>query len=136
MELEHLSGVWSLDRRIDDHRAGRTGRLAGQARFTATDEGLVCEEEGEMRFGAGPAMQATRRYLWRRTGTLIEIRFADGRFFHAFDPALPRPEAHHACPPDSYHVAYDFSDFPRWSARWRVRGPRKDYTMVTRYRRG
>jgi hypothetical protein len=31
-------------------------------------------------------------------------------------------------------VRYDFRDWPRWQAEWRVTGPRKDYGIVTRFR--
>jgi hypothetical protein len=61
------------------------------------------------------------------------VLFADGRPFHAFDPGAARPEAAHDCPPDLYRVRYDFSDWPDWQAAWEVRGPRKDYRMVSRY---
>jgi len=32
-------------------------------------------------------------------------------------------------------VTYDFRKYPQWRAEWRVEGPKKDYRMVTTYRR-
>jgi len=43
------------------------------------------------------------------------------------------PAAEHDCPPDHYRVRYDFRSWPRWQADWRVRGPRKDYTLGSAY---
>ena len=61
------------------------------------------------------------------------VDYADGRPFHEFDPA--RPRAAHWCDPDDYRVRYDFTRWPLWRAEWEVRGPRKDYLMMTDYRR-
>ena len=80
-------------------------------------------------------MQATRRYLWRAGGAgAIDVLFEDGRFFHSFDPDAPTPAAPHDCPPDTYRVRYDFTGWPEWQAEWRVTGPDKDYTMLSRFR--
>jgi hypothetical protein len=60
------------------------------------------------------------------------VYFADGTFFHRF-ALSPQPEAAHFCAPDQYDVTYNFTDWPHWSSTWRVKGPRKDYTMQSRY---
>ena len=79
-------------------------------------------------------MEARRVYLWRDAEPgAVAVTFDDGRPFHQFD--LTGGEARHACPPDTYRVRYDFSEWPVWTARWRVTGPRKDYLMTSRYRR-
>lgn len=145
MELADFEGRWALTRRIDDARANARGRFEGEARFTAAPGGLAYVEEGRLRLGTAPPMTATRRYFWRAvpgvvrgegaTGGVIEIDFADGSFFHAFPTDAARPEAEHACAPDHYRVRYDFTAWPAWRAEWRVLGPRKDYRMVSDYRR-
>lgn len=135
MRLSSFAGVWRLERVIEDARAGRIGRLTGEARFTPVAEGLAYAEAGTLDFPGGPPMQASRRYLWREGGAGgIDVLFDDGRFFHSFDPDAPIPTAAHDCPPDSYRVSYDFAAWPLWRAEWRVSGPRKDYTMFSRYR--
>ena len=135
MRLHSFAGTWALDRTIEDVRAGRTGTLIGEARFAPDATGLAYLEEGTLAFEGGPAMPATRRYLWRDGGSgTIDVLFADGRFCHRVDAEDPAPAASHDCPPDSYRVRYDFRAWPRWQAEWRVTGPRKDYAMVSRFR--
>ncbi len=115
-------------------KAGRTGRLSGEARFTPAPGGLDYHESGTLAFEGAVPMHAERRYLWRDGGAgTIEVLFEDGRFFHRFDAEDRTPGASHACDPDAYRVRYDFRAWPRWEAEWRVTGPRKDYAMVSRY---
>ena len=135
MHLRSFLGAWTLERSIADARAGRTGTLAGEARFTPAPGGLAYAEAGTLTFPGSPPMQATRRYLWREGGAgAIDVLFEDGRFFHSFDPDAPAPAALHDCAPDTYRVRYDFTAWPDWQAEWRVTGPDKDYTMLSRYR--
>ena len=135
MDLAAFEGAWTLSRRIEDALAGATGHFEGAARFTSGPGGLSYLEEGRLTFGAAPPMTATRRYLWRAEGASIAVDFADGRFFHAFPTDAVRPEAAHYCAPDQYAVRYDFSRWPHWRAEWRAVGPRKDYAMISDYRR-
>lgn len=136
MQLSAFEGDWTMTRRIEDVLTGRSGRLEGVARFRRGAGGLDYAEKGMLTLGDGPAVTASRRYVWRDAGaSAIEVRFEDGRFFHRFYADEPTPGAEHDCPPDRYRVRYHFSGWPRWTAEWRVRGPRKDYAMVTDYRR-
>ncbi|PKP74281.1 MAG: trigger factor [Alphaproteobacteria bacterium HGW-Alphaproteobacteria-6] len=128
--LADFAGDWRLDRQIADRR-GPGGRFKGVARFIPAAGGLIYREEGLLRIGDAAPMRAVRGYLWRAEAGRIVVEHADGAAFHAFDPA--RPEAVHDCPPDRYHVAYDFSVWPDWRATWTVSGPAKDYRMVSRY---
>ena len=105
------------------------------ARFEPAANGLVYAEEGTLAFPGAEPMHASRRYLWKDGGAgTIDVWFDDGRFFHRFDAEDAAPAAEHACPPDTYRVRYDFRQWPRWQAEWRVTGPRKDYGIVSRYR--
>lgn len=131
--LTDFLGEWRIARRIV-HIAGGGARFSGRATFAPAGTGLICFETGEMRLTGQVPIRAERRSLWRPgPGGAIEVRFADGRAFHHFDPAEAVPRARHDCAPDVYEVAYDFTRWPAWSARWRVRGPRKDYALVSRY---
>jgi len=137
VRLEAFEGEWAVDRTIEDVRAGRQGRFTGKAAFRPVAAGaLGYREEGTLAFEGAPAMAASREYQWRDAGGgIIEVRFADGRFFHRFLPEEPAPTDVHHCDPDVYRVRYDFARWPLWRAEWRVTGPRKDYSMVSRYRR-
>jgi hypothetical protein len=134
MRLEAFCGRWSLARRIEDLRAGQSGTLHGEARFEPAPGGLAYREEGVLHLG-GARFASSRSYLWLESGfNVIEVRFADGRFFHRFCSDEVRPAAVHDCGDDQYRVRYDFRRWPRWRAEWRVVGPRKDYGISSEYR--
>lgn len=132
--LQDFNRDWDIAREIEDRQAGETASFTGRVRVLAQSGQLRWIEEGTLRNAAG-SFAGTRCYLWRaheqRQGALA-LHFEDGRFFHTILPAMT-PSDTHDCPPDTYRVAYDFSDWPRWQATWHVTGPRKDYTMVSRY---
>jgi len=131
-DLAAFEGEWVLDRVIEDARAGVTGRLTGCAAFALDRNGLRYTETGALELPGQPPMTATRRYLWRTGDRGIGVHFEDGRFFHLIGSG-DCPEARHDCAPDLYLVRYDFRHWPRWSACWTVRGPRKDYVMRSTY---
>ncbi|MGB3313586.1 MAG: DUF6314 family protein [Albidovulum sp.] len=130
-ELSDFLGEWRINRRIEDRLSSQQGRIAGQAWFRPDGPVLRYREEGLLRLGSAPAMTAVRDYIWHKDGERIAVEYGDGRPFHDFDPATPA--ACHFCDPDDYHVRYDFSRWPDWQAEWTVSGPRKDYTMISRY---
>jgi hypothetical protein len=134
MRLDAFRGAWTITRAIEDVRQARIGRLDGRATFTPVPDGLAYREEGQLVLD-GVTYAATRDYLWRDGGAgTIEVLFADGRFFHRFYADEDRPAAVHDCGADQYRVRYDFRRWPRWRAEWRVRGPSKDYGIVSDYR--
>lgn len=132
-KLDDFIGNWKIDRAIDDRLSGQEGRFEGHARFVREGDILRYREEGLLSLGGGPPMTAVREYLWRDAAGRIVVDHGDGRVFHDFDPA--EPVARHLCGPDEYRVTYDFHGWPDWSAEWKVIGPRKDYTMISRYSR-
>lgn len=131
--LADFTGRWSVDRWIEDRRAGQGARFSGTATLAPDPNGLLYTETGTLHLPGQEPIHAIRRYLWRAAAQgAIAIHFEDGRPFHAFRPE-GRPRAAHDCGPDTYRVAYDFTRWPDWSATWEVSGPRKDYTARTRY---
>lgn len=131
--LEDFAGRWQVSRRIRDFRAGQVGHFAGTAQFDRATTGLHYREVGLLTIGTAPPLHASRDYIWHSDGALIHVAYGDGSPFHSFDPAAPK--AHHHCAPDDYHVTYDFTRWPEWRSEWAVNGPRKDYRMITDYRR-
>lgn len=132
--LPDFEGTWRVTRTIDD-RLGPPGRFEGVAHFTPNAEGLHYSETGQLTLGDGPSFSATRTYLWRADGSLIEVLFPDHRPFHRFDPNAGGAGERHYCDPDIYDVIYDFSEWPHWTTTWEVTGPRKGYSMCTRFTR-
>ncbi len=132
MELMDFAGIWRLTRRVA-HDDGTRATFEGRAALAPDGEGLRYREEGVLRLPGHPPMTASRTYLWRPAPEGVAVLFEDGRPFHAIDLRTPRPEAAHPCGADLYRVSYDLSTWPRWSAAWRVDGPRHAYAMVSRH---
>lgn len=135
LKIADFEGRWQVRRVISDHLAGQSGAFTGTATLSPRGDGLWdWLESGVIALGGSRPMSAARRYLWRAEGDRIAVLFEDGRPFHDFAPD-GAPEAAHWCAPDDYRVRYDFSDWPDWQAEWVVKGPRKDYRMLSRHRR-
>lgn len=133
--LQDFAGRWTLHRRIEDRLGAQTGTFEGTATLEPDGAGLLYRETGWLSLGGRPAVRGDRGYLWTADGARIAVAFADGRPFHAFDPAAPYPAAEHLCGADLYRVRYAFADWPAWRAVWEVRGPRKDHRLESVYRR-
>ncbi|MEM6355918.1 MAG: DUF6314 family protein [Pseudomonadota bacterium] len=128
----YFRGGWSMRRIIEDVVDGVIGEFWGEAQFEPDDEGLLCREEGVLRF-RGQDLHADRGSLWRFPSPgEVEVRYLDGRPFHSFP--LARPTAEHLCGDDIYQVHYTFGG-GAWSSVWSVSGPNKSYRMMTDYRR-
>ncbi len=130
--LKDFAGRWRLDRRIRDAQGDREGRFRGDALFRPEGATLFYRERGELTLD-GREMAAEQSHVWRQEGNRICVVFADGRPFHTFELGVLTPEGRHVCAPDLYRVLYDFGAWPEWRSEWRVSGPRKDYTLTTRY---
>jgi len=131
IQLSDLEGRWHLSRQIEDHSAGLSGRFEGLCDWVADGKGLRQTETGVLHYGTAPPMQASRTYLWRQDGDGLLIEFEDGRPFHRIGPDGLSDS--HWCPPDMYDVTYDLTGWPHWVQTWRVSGPRKDSTLVSRF---
>lgn len=135
LTTDDFLGRWRLDRVIHNRLTGEESRLEGEALMRPEGSDMAYHEEGKLEHPGQPPMIATRDYVWQADGDGIWVFFADGRPFHRFSLGLKMPEAHHHCPPDMYHVTYDFTRWPRWGAIWTVRGPHKDYRLRSTYTR-
>ncbi len=128
-QLSDFAGTWLLEREIA-HADGTRATFRGDAVFRQEGPGVLrYEEEGQLHLPTGQTMRATRAYRWEEG---LMVFFEDGRPFHQIPTA--GGSARHLCPPDTYDVNYDFSDWPRWQAIWDVTGPKKAYNMISRYR--
>ncbi len=130
-----LRGVWRLTRILEDRRAGQRGRLDGRAVFAPAGAGLVYREHGVLRLGGftGPA-ERVYRYRFPGPGR-AEVAFEDGRPFHDLDLSHGRWSVVHRCRDDLYRGSFEVEGRDRWTAVWRVLGPRKDQVLRGRYDR-
>ncbi len=130
---DYLAGRWKVERTLS--AGAERGSFTGVAEFVRDGAGLVWEEHGRLRWQRyeGPAR---RRLTLERDGDEgWEVRFADGRLFHALDLAGGASRAFHPCGEDRYEGEYRILDQGAFEVRWRVRGPRKDQEIVSTYRR-
>jgi hypothetical protein len=124
-----LLGDWRLSRTIDDHLSGRQSRVDGSLTLAAvTPVRIRWEEQGRWHRSDGDL--DVRRRLWL---VLAEdsghwwVRFEDGQAFHPWTPGL---SVLHPCGADTYRGLV-LGTTHRWSVRWDVTGPAKDYRMTT-----
>jgi hypothetical protein len=134
----YFRGRWAIDRRIDDRRAGQQHTMRGTGVFQpdGSDPAALLYDEEVVWQPADWPLTATRRYLVAEiAGARAQVRFADGRPFHALDLSTGRCAVAHDCPPDVYDGTYRVLDADRFRVRWTVTGPRKDSVLVTSYSR-
>ena len=136
--LHSLIGAWAIERRIDD-----AATLTGSATFerSAANEAIY-HEQGTLRLSTGYEAAAERRYIYQQRADGFAVFFDERppRLFHGVKLVQDtygclHGEAEHACADDLYMTDYKFEPGMEFKIRHRVRGPRKDYTMVTLYRR-
>lgn len=131
---DDFAGLWQVTREIDDRYSGQIGRFEGEVRFGGDRaDTLHYNESGTMRFGDGPDLQATRSYFWHFHADHVDVTFADRKPFHRFRAEGQGLGTDHPCGDDLYTVRYDFTGWPRWTAVWTVKGPRKDYVSTSLY---
>jgi hypothetical protein len=112
-----------------------TGRLTGTARFTPERGGLRYAEGGTLIFGAYHGTASQNYGFGLSNPDLAAVQFDDGRPFHQLDLRTGRAEIFHACAPDDYRGRYRVDRWTTWSLVWRIKGPRKDLRIATRYHR-
>lgn len=132
-----LAGAWRIARTVRDARLGQDGSFDGTAVFMEADDGdLLLTETGTLRFGdhAGPAEQ-TYRYAFPDGPRRAMVFRHDGSPFHDLDLSDGTAEVLHHCGADIYRGGFRVEGHDAWTVRWLVKGPRKDYDMMTRYSR-
>lgn len=139
--LAGLVGRWTFDRVI----AAEGASMIGEASFTPEPDGRVLyQERGVLTLRDGRTGDAHRRYRFGREGDAVVIDFADGfdagrRFVSLrFAPDASgwlTARALHPCGPDMYDVLYRLDPPDAYETDVVLKGPRKDYRIVTRFRR-
>jgi hypothetical protein len=128
----YLLGTWEVTRTLHDADLG-AGRFDGRATFTAAGDGIAWQEAGRMRVGRydGPARRELRIVP---AGRGWEVRFADGRPFHALDlEGADACRLEHPCGADRYTGEFSVVGPDEFTIRWRVSGPRKAQALTGRY---
>lgn len=140
-----LLGEWRLERILEDHLAGVSGRFEGTATVRLLGGGdrdvpagadvAAYEERGRITFGAhsGPSHRALT--FTRKPDGGVAVRFADGNPFFELDLSSGRAQALHPCRADAYELSFELRSADLLVERWKVRGPEKDYDAETVWRR-
>lgn len=126
---QSIAGDWTVRRTMIDFLAGATYNFTGNAVVTAD----AFTERGVMQIGAH-AMPASRAYKLERRDHSIRILRADGSDFIELEPK-PTQIVHHSCGADVYAGRFLFRGPDEWAEAWRVKGPRKNYASLSRFRR-
>ncbi len=126
--LSHFRGTWALRREIwSGHEFD--GIFSGIAKFTNDRTmNLQYVEEGILHLTSSPSMIGRRSYVWTPS---LDVYFVTGEFFHKI-PAHGG-NVTYLCPPDTYSGQYEFTNWPKWSLKWSINGPKKNYELVTFY---
>jgi hypothetical protein len=133
--LDHLAGRWRVRRGVRDLAGGNAGHFTGVTVFGPLDGGGLLHQESGTFTWQGVARPATRtlRFLPGPSPSRADVRFADGRPFHALDLATGHFVADHPCAADLYRGEFTVRDADRWRSVWRVGGPAKDLLLTTDY---
>jgi hypothetical protein len=126
---DSVAGDWTVRRTMIDFLAAATYSFSGNAVVT-TD---AFTERGVMQIGAH-AMPASRTYRLELREHSIAILPADGSDFIELEPKATQI-VHHRCGADVYAGRFWFRSPDEWAEAWRVKGPRKNYASLSRFRR-
>ena len=131
--MRELRGRWRVERTLRDAELGE-GRFRGSAAIEPRGGVLAWIEEGRLTLGGydGPAR---RELLLEPDGAAWQVRFADGRPFHALDLRDGACAVEHLCSADRYDGEFRLDGPDAFEVRWRVRGPAKAQELRARYER-
>lgn len=127
LDPQRLLGRWRLARTIEDAYAGQRSTVTGLVELVAERPGEIHWEERGRWDRPGGVVEVRRGLRLRREAAGWWVLFEDGRPFH---PWTPGAEVVHPCGADTYRGLVT-GDPSRWSVRWDVTGPAKDYSMTS-----
>lgn len=136
--FERLNGRWRFERIIAGH-----GTMQGMALFIPEGGGETrYREEGLLRLRTGGDFPSSRDYAYRDRPGGFAVFFAETprRLFHEVRLSCEQGgqfsgTAAHACGGDFYETRYEFMPGGDFFTGHTVTGPRKNYSMRTRYAR-
>jgi hypothetical protein len=132
----YLAGAWEIRRSLEDRRTGQRGSFQGSAVFSPEEDNMLTyREQGRLALGGFETL-AHQSYLYAFPAPhRAEVRFPDGRPFHALDLSDGRWAAEHLCGRDLYRGRFRAEGAERWSVTWTVAGPRKDQVLESLFTR-
>ncbi len=136
--FQSLRGKWTFTRMISDQ-----GKIEGTAIFKEDllDKNFLhYKEEGIFKVDDGKTHATYRDYYYRLIGEQICVYFTEKpeRLFQTLIFADTSPltaTASHLCIADTYDAIYTFTAQDAFSLCYRVKGPQKDYSIQTHFKR-
>lgn len=122
-----FAGDWHVYRTVFDHLTQRPYSFKGKANIGV--DAFV--ERGEVTID-DRSFSAARTYRLDGSAGVITVLFPDGRPFVRLG-TQPSQRIEHHCGDDLYVGHLFFISPDLWTEHWRVRGPRKHYTSLTRF---
>ncbi len=136
----YLNHDWHFKRRIIHHSSNQIATIDGVVSWEKVsgvdaEQTLLYREHGVIQLASykGKATQ-TYRYEFP-SDAIAEVYFSDGRFFYTLNLTSTHCDIHHLCGADTYEGQFDVISKTEHHQRWRVTGPRKDYTSHTIFSR-
>ena len=131
-----LTGVWRIERQIEDQHDLHTGSFLGEAAFTPSslrllkwaESGILTLKHYQNR------VEAAYQIAFEDNSAPI-VQFPDGRVFFPLDVQNGRCAINHPCGEDHYRGEWVFESSDRFTLFWLVTGPRKNYTVHSIYNR-
>jgi hypothetical protein len=141
--LSFLSGKWTLERFLTDHRSGTEGRFEGSVTIDGAQSSPNAtpgtqaryNEAGTLRFGihVGPASRSLD-YVRLESGVVM-LYFPDGKRFVDLDLRSGIWRSSHPCGEDNHEIFTVVRSPREVEERWRVRGPTTNFDAVAILRR-
>lgn len=130
--FESLLGSWTFERVI---RPG--GSIKGTVEFLLKDPNTYSyKEEGTFLNERSEEFETSREYLYCYRNNTIEVLFSDGKSFLTLEFISPQYAiGTHTCSEDNYEAFYSFLSPISFTVEYSVKGPRKEYEMLTFFTR-
>lgn len=126
-----FEGTWVFNRSISG-----SGTSAGKATYIKEgSDTLLYREDGLFTNLDGVSFQNFRMYCYRLENGLISVYFTDGKPFHTLQFDGDKATGHHLCACDHYDAEYLFEAPDRFRLSYKVKGPKKDYTIETLFQK-
>jgi len=140
-----MRGNWNLYRTITSPKF-HPMTAAGKSIFQkySDQNSLLYKEELVLNLPS-ESIHASKEYIFRLIDNDVSVFFNETpeRFFYTLkfaskiksDQVFDQAGGEHLCGNDNYSASYNFFDNDNFELIYKVVGPKKDYTMTTKYKR-
>ncbi|HMO02752.1 MAG TPA: DUF6314 family protein [Oligoflexia bacterium] len=138
-----LIGEWQLSRNISGNIYPM--ELLGRASFKNCGDYLFYREEFKVPTPIGEILNGTREYQYYFNNDQLAIYFSSmgvrGGLFLSLKLSTnngingTKGSGVHHCGSDRYDAEFNFLTYDNFKITYKVSGPKKDYTMITKYKR-